>query len=82
MEQTITGEIITITINAATIRQMAENRMAIWHTAGSTTVYLADTSDFADDAVICNAQDALWAAGVESVSEIVETSSATLLAWI
>ena len=81
MEQTINGEFITITINAETIRQMVANRMAIWHTAGSTTVYLAATSAVADDAIICNAQDALWAAGVESVTELGDTG-ATLQAWI
>jgi hypothetical protein len=72
MEQTYDAatNTITITVTAEKIRQMDAMDFTVYHTPGSSTVYIDGRPQFQDDRGVVNVQDLLDAMGYDDLDGV------------
>lgn len=65
MEQQYNGDTVTVWVDGAKIVQMDQNDMSIFHTPGSSRVYIDSRPQFADDYGVASVADLLDALGYD-----------------
>lgn len=80
-QEKVTDE-IHVTVDAATMRLMDSNSLAIWKTPGASEVYLADKANFDYDECVIDLRQLLQGLQVDDIDEVQDTDISGVWLWM